>query len=190
MKDYRTTTRVPARNGIASAVVVALLAVVVIVGPHLLRASPTTNESTDPANGVRATADAGSAARCRIGRAPAWMTLRGDLELAAASLCVPPRGSGDRSDRSTSFPLSPAQLRQVEADFNAHATTSPTLAGDCRTQPPSTAVSGVTVDGQEVLLYADGCTGEFAGIGRYWVPSAATRATLSSVLGDSGQRRP
>jgi hypothetical protein len=189
MKDYRVT-RVQTRNGIASAVVVALLAVVVIVGPHLLRASPTTNESTDPANGVRATADAGSAARCRIGRTPAWMTLRGYLELVAASLCAPPGGSGDRSRGLAAFPLSPAQLRQVEDDFNAHSTTSPTLKGDCRSKPPPTAVSGVTADGREVLLYADGCTGEFAGVGRYWVPSAATRATISSVLGDSGQPRP
>jgi hypothetical protein len=189
MKDYRVT-RVQTRNGIASAVVVALLAVVVIVGPHLLRASPTTNESTDPANGVRATVDVASAARCRFGRAPAWMTLRGYLELVAASLCVPPRGSGNRPPWFASFPLSPAQLRQVEDDFNAHSTMSPTLEGDCRSKPPPTVVSGVTADGREVLLYADGCTGEFAGIGRYWVPSAATRATMSSVLGDSGQPRP
>jgi hypothetical protein len=189
MKDSRTT-RVQTRNGIASAAVVALLAVVVIVGPHLLRASPTTNESTDPANGVRATADAGSAARCRIGRAPAWMTLRGYLELASASLCIPTRGSGESSRRAAAFPLSPVQLRQVESDFNAHSTTSPTLEGECRDKPPSTAVSGITVDGRPVLLYADGCTGEFAGIGRYWVPSAATRTTISSVLGGLGQPRP
>jgi hypothetical protein len=186
MKDYRY--RAQTRNGITGAVLVGLLAVFVVVGPHLLRASPTTNESTDPNNGVRTTARVRSVPRCHIG-APVWMSLRGYLHLAAASVCPASPGPGNSSSRSA-FPLSPPQLRELEADFNAHSTSSPRIRPSCGTKRRSTVLSGLTVDGHQVQLYADACTGEFAGVGRYWVPSAATRATIRAVMGQRAQRRP
>ena len=188
MKDYRYR-RPQTRNGITGgAVLVGLLAVLVVVGPHLLRASPTTNESTDPDNGARTTATVRSVPRCNVG-APAWMNLRGYLHLAAASVCPASPRPGNASSR-LAFALSPPQLRQLEADFNAHSTSSPRILPACGTRKRSTVLSGLTVDGHPVQLYADACTGEFVGIGRYWVPSAATRATIQAVMGKPVQRRP
>jgi hypothetical protein len=180
MKDYRQNP-VPTRGGIARAVVVALIAVIVVIGPHLLRTSPTTNESTDPANGV-STTTLGSPPRCDAGRAAAWMTLRGYLHLAAATLCVARHQKGRLVFDHPSVTLTREQLRQLESDFNANSTSTPRLERSCHTAQSSTVVSGVTVEGQQVELFADSCTGEFAGAGRYWVPSAMTRATIRSAL--------
>jgi hypothetical protein len=179
MKDYRHSP-VPTRGGIASIVLVILIAVIVVVGPHLLRTSPTTNTSTDPANGVP-TASVASPPPCN-GRAPASMSLRGYLHLAAASVCVATHRQGHLVFDGPSVRLTPAQLHQVDSDFNAHSTSSPRVQHTCSASAPSTVVSGVTVDGQQIRLFADSCTGEFAGAGRYWVPSETTRATMRSVL--------
>jgi hypothetical protein len=180
MKDLRHRS-VQTRNGIASAVAVAAIAVVVVVGPHLLRTSPTTNDSTDPANGVRTTGVA-SQPRCRSGTAPVSVSLRGDLHLAAATVCAASRRGGRLVLRGPSVPLDAGQLRELEADFNAHSTSAPRIHRTCRVSRGSTVVAAVTVDGQAVQLASDGCTGEFAGAGRYWVPSALTRATLRSAV--------
>jgi hypothetical protein len=180
MKDYRHNP-VPTRGGIARAVVVALLAVLVVIGPHLLRTSPTTNEATDPANGV-ATTTVDAPPRCDTGRAAAWMALSGYLHLAAATVCMARHQKGRLVFDHPSVTLTRAQLRQLESDFNANSTSRPRLERSCHAAEPSTVVSGVTVEGQQVQLFADSCTGEFAGAGRYWVPSAMTRATLRSAL--------
>ncbi|MDX6368268.1 MAG: hypothetical protein QOK30_3344 [Nocardioidaceae bacterium] len=178
MKDYRHSP-VPTRGGIASIVLVILIAVIV-VGPHLLRTSPSTSMSTDPTNGVP-TASVASAPPCD-GRAPLSMSLRGYLHLAAASVCVASHRQGHLVVDGPSVPLTPAQLHQVDSDFNANSTSSPRVQRTCSASGPSTVVSGVTVDGQEIRLFSDSCTGEFAGAGRYWVPSETTRATMRSVL--------
>jgi hypothetical protein len=64
MKDYRANRDAargqPARpRGRALTAVLVSLAAVVIVGPHYLRGSPTTNDATDPSNGIRAANAAG-----------------------------------------------------------------------------------------------------------------------------------
>jgi hypothetical protein len=179
MKDYRHSP-VPTRSGITSTVLVMLIAVVVVIGPHLLRTSPTTNTSTDPANGVP-TASVTSAPPCDR-RGPASMSLRGYLHLAAASVCVASRRQGHLVFDGPSVPLTPAQLHQIDTDFNANSTSSPRVERRCSTPGRSTVVSGVTVEGQPIRLFADSCTGEFAGAGRYWVPSQSTRASVGSVL--------
>jgi hypothetical protein len=179
MKDYRHSP-VPTRGGIASTVLVILIAVIVVVGPHLLRTSPTTNASTDPANGVP-TASVATAPPCD-GRAPASMSLRGYLHLAAARVCVASHRQGHLVFDRPSVRLTPTQLHQLDSDFNANSTSSPRVQRTCSTSGRSTVVSGVTVDGQQIRLFADSCTGEFAGAGRYWVPSETTRATMGSVL--------
>jgi hypothetical protein len=179
MKDYRHSP-VATRGGIARSLLVILIAVVVVVGPQLLRTSPTTNTSTDPANGVP-TASVASAPPCD-GRAPASMSLRGYLHLAAASVCVASHRHGHLVFDGPSVRLTPAQLQQVDSDFNANSTSSPRVQRTCSTSGPSTVVSAVTVDGQQIRLFADSCTGEFAGAGRYWVPSETTWATMRSVL--------
>jgi hypothetical protein len=179
MKDYRQSP-VPTRGGIASTVLVILIAVIVVLGPHLLRTSPTTNAFTDPANGVP-TASLASAPPCD-GGPPASMSLRGYLHLAAASVCVASHRQGHLVFDGPSVPLTSAQLHRLDTDFNANSTSSPRVQRTCSTPGLSTVVSGVTVDGQQIRLFADSCTGEFAGAGRYWVPSETTRATMRSVL--------
>jgi hypothetical protein len=179
MKDYRHIS-VPTRGGIARIVMVIAIAVIVVAGPQLLRASLTTNTSTDPANGVP-TASVAVAPPCD-GQAPASMSLRGYLHLAAASVCVASHRQGHLVFDGPSVRLTPAQLHQVDSDFNANSTSSPRVQRACPTSGPSTVVSGVTADGQQIRLFADSCTGEFAGAGRYWVPSETTRATMRSVL--------
>jgi hypothetical protein len=44
-------------RGVLSGVAVAAVAVTVIVGPHFLKSSPTTNDATDPTNGAEPTSD-------------------------------------------------------------------------------------------------------------------------------------
>jgi hypothetical protein len=180
MKDYRQNP-VPTRRGITSAVLVVLVAVIVVIGPHLLRASPTTNEETDPSNGA-STVAAVSPPRCDAERTSAWMSLRGYLHLAAATICTASRHQGRLVFDSPSVQLTRHQLRQVETDFNMHSTPDPRVERSCAASVSSTVVSGVTVEGQPVRLFADSCTGEFAGAGRFWVPSAMTRATIRSAL--------
>ncbi len=180
MKDYRHHSPVPTRGGIASIVLVVLIAVIVVVGPHLLRTSPTANTATDPANGVP-TASVASAPPCD-GRAPASMSLQGYLHLAAASVCVASHRQGHLVFDGPAVPLTSAQIHRLDTDFNANSTSNPRVERTCSTSGRSTVVSGVTVDGQQIRLFADSCTGEFAGAGRYWVPSETTRATMRSVL--------
>ena len=186
MKDYRYS-RVQTRNGIASGLLVVLVAAIVVVGPHFLRASPTTNESTDQANGVRMTPGAvASPPPCDLTKRSTLMNLQGYLDLAAARVCV--ISTADRSpSRTRSFVLSAGQLRQLEADFNAHSTSQPILGRACPGGGASTVVAGVTVDGQLVTLVGS-CRGEFAGVGRYWVPNPLTRDTIESLAGHPPQR--
>lgn len=49
----RRARRARTRKGVAGGIGVAALAAAVIVTPHFLKTSPTTNEATDPTNGVR-----------------------------------------------------------------------------------------------------------------------------------------
>jgi hypothetical protein len=185
MKDSRYS-RVQTRNGIASGLLVVLVAAIVVVGPHFLRASPTTNESTDQANGVRTTPGAvASPPRCDAPKRSALMNLQGYLDLAAAKVCVISTSPGSPS-HTRSFVLSVAQLRQLEADFNAHSTSQPILDRACPRSGASTRVAGITADGQQVMLFGS-CTGEFAGIGRYWVPNPVTRATIKALAGHPPQ---
>jgi hypothetical protein len=179
MKDYRHSP-VPTRGGIARILMVILIAVIVVAGPQLLRTSLNANTPIDPANGVP-TASVASVPPCD-GRAPASMSLRGYLHLAAASVCVASRHHGHLVFDGPSVRLTPAQLHEVDSDFNANSTSSPRVQRTCSTSGPSTVVSGVTADGQQIRLFADSCTGEFAGAGRYWVPSETTRATMRSLL--------
>lgn len=159
---------------------VILIAVIVVAGPQLLRTSLHTHTPIDPANGVP-TASAASVPPCD-GRAPASMSLRGYLHLAAASVCVASHRHGHLVFDGPSVRLTPALLHEVDSDFNANSTNSPRVQRTCATSGPSTVVSGVTVDGQQIRLFADSCTGEFAGAGRYWVPSETTRETMRSLL--------
>jgi hypothetical protein len=186
MKDIRYN-RPQTRNGVASGLLVVLLAAIVVVGPHFLKTSPTTNESTDRANGV-ATAPGAvlSPPRCDVPHRPTLMNLEGYLDLAAADVCVIST-SGDATRHARSFALSAGQIRQLEADFNAHSTSQPTIGRACPGSRVSTVLAGVTVDGQPVMLYGS-CTGEFAGVGRYWVPNPATPAAIWALTGHPRQR--
>jgi hypothetical protein len=185
MKDYRYS-RAQTRNGIASGLLVILVAAIVVVGPHFLKASPTTNESTDQANGVRTTVGgAASPPPCDLQKRSTLMNLQGYLDLTAAKVCVISTSDGSPS-HTRSFVLSVGQLRQLEADFNAHSTSQPILDRACPSGA-STVVAGITADGQQVMLFGS-CTGEFAGIGRYWVPNPVTRATIKALAGHSPQR--
>jgi hypothetical protein len=187
MKDIRYN-RPQTRNGIASALLVVLVAAIVVVGPHFLETSPTTNTSTDLANGVTTTIPSAAAGppRCDVLRRPTVMNLQGYLDLAAANVCVIST-SGDATKHVRSFGLSAAQLHRLEADFNAHSTSQPTVNRACPGSRVSTVVAGVTVDGRPVMLFGS-CTGEFAGIGRYWVPNPATLAAIGALTGRPRQR--
>jgi hypothetical protein len=45
------------RRRVTSAVIIGAVAATIVIGPHFLRSSPTTNGATDPANGVATAQD-------------------------------------------------------------------------------------------------------------------------------------
>ena len=114
------------------------------------------------------------------------MNLQGYLDLAAARVW----GISHRptaASRTRSVVLSAGQLRQLEADLECplHQPADPRPSLPAR--GASTVVAGVTVDDLPVTLVGS-CRGEFAGVGRYWVPNPLTRDTIKSLAGPPPQR--